>query len=369
MTIERVETRVLSHPLGQPRGSGRRFSSRRAAVLVKVTAAGGAVGWGECAGAPEAVAPLLREFLAPRAVAADPLAAGALNDDLAQRCAEQGGGPLYHALAGLDLALWDLRARLLGVSLATLLGGRRTAVAQAYCAALPYARGADAPEQAAAAARAAAEAGWTAVVLKVGADRERDLASLRAVRRAVGPDLPIALDADGVLTASEALALALPAADEGLAWFEEPVAPDDEAGLAIVRAALAPLGVPLAAGRLESDPARLARRLASGGPDWVTVDPTVVGLSGALFLASAAAAHHRRVRPVGGVSAVGVAAVLAWLATRPERPAPVAWEWGECPLRDDLAPVFPHREGPAVAIPDGPGLGFELDEERLDCYL
>jgi L-alanine-DL-glutamate epimerase-like enolase superfamily enzyme len=368
MTIERVDVFVLSHPLSEPLGTARRWLSRRSAVVVRLLGADGSAGWGECRGAPEIVAPLLRDFLAPRLVGQEALTAGPVLADLETRCREQGGGPLFAALAGLDMAWWDLRARLLGVPLATLLGGRPAAGVTLTCAPLPYPRGADQDQRLAAWARAAADEGVTDIGLKVGADRARDLANVRAVRRAVGPDATLGMDADGCLGAARAVELGLHAAVEGVAWFAEPVDADDHAGRAAVHAALSAQGVTVAAGAGLYDPRHAAALCAGGGVDVVLADPSAAGgLSGLVRLAALADAHHVELRLAGGGSAVATAARLAAIGGL-GLAAQLPWEWGEQPLRDDIAEDFPRRDGARLAAPDGPGLGVTFEVERLAHY-
>ncbi|NUQ02021.1 MAG: mandelate racemase/muconate lactonizing enzyme family protein, partial [Armatimonadetes bacterium] len=126
MEIERVEVLALRQRLREPLGNAQRWESSRAALLVKVTTSKGLVGWGECHGSPELCAPIVNDFLGPRVIGQDPLKTAVLWENLYQRGREYGRQGLFlSALSGLDLALWDLKGKALGVSVATLLGGAR----------------------------------------------------------------------------------------------------------------------------------------------------------------------------------------------------------------------------------------------------
>jgi mandelate racemase len=126
------------------------------------------------------------------------------------------------ALAGLDIALWDVLARSSELPLVRLLGGRPAPI-RAYAS-----LGMDGPQQAAAAAAAAARSGFTAVKVKIGyADLAEDLAVVRSVRLGAGPALDIMADYNQALTLPQALDRCRALDDEGITWIEEPVGAQD----------------------------------------------------------------------------------------------------------------------------------------------
>ncbi|MGO4834734.1 mandelate racemase/muconate lactonizing enzyme family protein, partial [Rhizobiaceae sp. 2RAB30] len=119
------------------------YPSTDMTLLVKVTGESGKVGWGECYGivAPEATKAIIDDVLGPVVVGRDPGDAVAIHEDLYDLMRVRGffGGFYVDALAGLDIALWDLAGKGLGVPVSTLLGGRRHGTIPAYVSGLPRA--------------------------------------------------------------------------------------------------------------------------------------------------------------------------------------------------------------------------------------
>ena len=207
---------------------------------------GGETGLGYTYGA-SAVAELVESQLADVVAGADalhPQAAWAA----VQRALRNAGRPGIAAMAvsAVDVALWDLKARLLGVSLADLLGRFHREVpvyASGGFTSWPDERLAEWATQGAALGR---------VKVKVGREPARDPERLRLVREAVGDDVELLVDANGAFTPAEALRWARRYAEYGVAWFEEPVTSDDRVGLRRVRDR-APAGMAIAGGEYEWD--------------------------------------------------------------------------------------------------------------------
>jgi L-alanine-DL-glutamate epimerase-like enolase superfamily enzyme len=150
----------------------------------------------------------------------------------------------FCAVSAVDQALWDLKARLLGVPLVVLLGAAHTEVpiygSGGFCSYTD--------ERLCKQLGGWAEAGIPRVKMKVGRDPDRDPARLDAAREAIGDDVELYVDANGAFARKEALAWAERYASSwGVTWFEEPVSSDDLAGLALIRDS-GPAGLEIAAG-------------------------------------------------------------------------------------------------------------------------
>jgi L-alanine-DL-glutamate epimerase-like enolase superfamily enzyme len=158
------------------------------------------------------------------------------------------------AVAAVDVALWDLKARLLQLPLAQLLGRVHEGVPI-------YGSGGFTSyddEQLAAQLAGWAQAGIPRVKMKVGREAARDPARVRVAREAIGDAVELFVDANGAYSVKQALALADEFAASGVRWFEEPVSSDDLAGLAAVRSR-APSGMDVAAGEYGYDLPYFAR--------------------------------------------------------------------------------------------------------------
>jgi len=214
-------------------------------VLVKVTTAGGVVGWGETYGiaAPQATRAIIDELLAPVVKGRDVLDPAVIQQDLYDLMRVRGffGGYYVDAIAGIDIALWDAAARVAGLPLAKMLGGMRSAEIPAYVSGLPCATLAERVEL----AKEWKAKGFSAFKFAAAVSHEGVVDEAAALREAVGPDAQIMVDLHWKYTAAEALSLIAQLQPYALAFVEAPVQPEDTEGLARV-AAMSP--VPIAAG-------------------------------------------------------------------------------------------------------------------------
>jgi L-alanine-DL-glutamate epimerase-like enolase superfamily enzyme len=197
------------------------------------------------------------------------------------------------AIAAVDVALWDLKARLLELPLALLLGTVRTEIPV-------YGSGgfvSYSDQQLADQLAGWVEAGIPRVKLKVGRDPGHDPDRVRTAREAVGPKAALLVDANGAYYRKQALRLAEVFATQGVCWFEEPVSSDDLQGLRLLRDR-APAGMDIAAGEYAFDLFGVQRMLDAGAVDVIQPDATRCGgISG--FLQAATLAQTKGV----GVSA------------------------------------------------------------------
>jgi L-alanine-DL-glutamate epimerase-like enolase superfamily enzyme len=173
------------------------------------------------------------------------------------------------AIAAVDNALWDLKARLLDLPLATLLDPVRPAVPVYGSGGFTSYTDERLAEQL---------GGWAAmgiprVKMKVGREPERDPERMRVARAAIGPHTELYVDANGALSRKGALAFAARAAEHGVSWFEEPVSSDDLEGLRLVRDR-APAGMDIAAGEYGYMLPYFEAMLTAGAVDCLQADVT-----------------------------------------------------------------------------------------------
>jgi L-alanine-DL-glutamate epimerase-like enolase superfamily enzyme len=209
----------------------------------------------------------------------DAMAVGAAWEAMGRACRNLGRpGVASMAIAAVDTALWDLKARLLEVPLATLLDPVRRGVPV-------YGSGGftSYPDRRLAEQLGGwAEQGIPRVKMKVGRDPGRDGERMRVAREAIGPDAELFVDANGALTRKGALGFAARAVEHGVTWFEEPVSSDDLEGLRLVRDG-APAGMDIAAGEYGYMPSYFEAMLAAGAVDCLQADVTrCEGISGFL---------------------------------------------------------------------------------------
>jgi L-alanine-DL-glutamate epimerase-like enolase superfamily enzyme len=198
------------------------------------------------------------------------------------------------AISAVDIALWDLKAKLLDQPLAGLLGRVHDDIPVYGSGGFTSYDDRQTREQL---------AGWTQgdgigrVKIKIGEswgrDERRDLRRVALAREVIGPDAELYVDANGGYGAGQAVRVAAALADYGVSWFEEPVSSDDPAGLAVVRQQVLP---DVAAGEYSWSLADSRRLLEAGAVDCLQLDVTRCGgITEFLRGAALAAAHNLQV--------------------------------------------------------------------------
>ena len=184
------------------------------------------------------------------------------------------------AISAVDNALWDLKARLVNLSVADLLGRAHQSIAAYGSGGFTSYSKVELERQLA----GWVNAGITRVKMKIGSDPAADIERVRTAREAIGPNAELFVDANGAYDRKQALAKAVAFADLGVSWFEEPVSSDDLEGLRLIRQQ-APAGLRIAAGEYGYDSFYYRRMLEAGAVDVLQADATrCAGITG--FLAA-----------------------------------------------------------------------------------
>lgn len=320
-------------------------------ALVRVETADGSVGWGEsyCV-EPRAIVAVFDTLIEPLATGKD--AADEALVPAIQRTLHNLGrsGPVAHAIAGLDIALWDLRGKREGVPLYELLGGRRRARVRAYASLLQYYGDGELLDRI---VTRALDEGYTEIKL-----HERTTDAVAAARRAAGADVPLMVDTNCAWLPAEA-----PKAIEEMAafaplWIEEPLwPPEDHDALARLQASSP---VPLAVGENASSAFELSRLIGLGCARYVQPSVIKLGLSAAWALARQCEGSAVACAPQVAFFGPGYLASLHLLAAQR---AEASLER----LYVELAHVPYGNTVPAaggwVDVPDGPGLGADPEPE------
>ena len=218
------------------------------ALLVEIISEDGLSGWGEAFGPPALTAPIV-EFYKPLLVGADGLATELHWQNLYNRLRDHGQkGLTVEALSAVDIALWDLKGRLLGLPVHRLMGGPLRSRVQAYATGFYRKRDGNPLSYLVDEALQRADAGFSAIKLKLGFGIDDDIRLCREVRRAVGDTMAIMVDANHAYDATAAIRVGRQIEDLDIAWFEEPVPPEDLQGYRQVKSALR---IPIAGGEAE----------------------------------------------------------------------------------------------------------------------
>jgi L-alanine-DL-glutamate epimerase-like enolase superfamily enzyme len=356
-TVERVTAAAYRIPTDRPESDGTLEWDATTLVAVDVEAGGArGLGWTYADASAATIAATLLAAAIDGADALDVPAAHAAMRRALRNAGAPGVGGM--ALSAVDVALWDLKGKLLGAPLAALLGRARPAVpaygSGGFCS---YSE-AELREQ----LGGWAAQGLRAVKMKVGRDPRADPARVRAAREAAGR-AALMVDANGAYSRKQALALAAAFAADGVTWLEEPVSSDDLAGLRLVRDR-APAGMDVAAGEYGHAPGYFRRMLEAGAVDVLQADLSRCGgVTGFLAAAAVAAAFHV---PLSSHCAPALHAAPLCAA---ETALHAEWFHDHARIERLLIEGAPEpRDGLLAPQRERPGLGLELrraDAERF----
>lgn len=373
MKIAKIETFGLEAPLESPFAWSQAWVTKRRAVLVRVATADGTEGWGEiyCQAPPVVYTTIIAALLAPHYLGANPWDREALWQAAYNATIDAGQrGFVVGALSALDIALWDIVGKDSGQPVHRLLGGLARTHVQAYATGLYRQPGEEWIGALPAEAAGYVEQGFRVLKMKVGFGIPLDVAAVRTVREAIGPDVALAVDANHAYKPVQAIELGRRIAPYDIAWFEEPVSPEDIAGYCEVRERQP---IPIAGGELAYTRFGFRDLLERRAADILQPDLCLCGgLSEGRAIADLARAWN--VRCWAHVWGTGIAQAtamhfLGWMPTKSAYadvdPLLVEWDNTPNPLRAQIVPDPPVFAAGSVAVPTAPGLGVSIDRAAV----
>ena len=322
-------------------------------LYVRVTTSGGMVGWGESFGtARSMVIAAFDNWIRPLAVGQN-----VTDEKLVPRIERMllslsRSGPLAHALAGLDIALWDIRGKLAGVPVSALLGGAKRTRVECYASLLQYSGNSEHIKRNTA---RALERGFRLIKL-----HERTPEAVAAAREVTGPDIPLMVDTNCAWTPAEAEVAVMAMAPYNPLWVEEPIyPPEDFEALAKLRTVT---GVALGFGENATSLRDFRRMVTIGKADYV--QPAMVKLGITALAKVAAEVEQAGALCVPNAFYIGPAflAVLHCLAAK-EKDSPLERmfaDFGATPF----SRTVPVTNG-GVEVPQGPGLGADPEDDLI----
>ena len=373
MKICKVNTHILEYKLSTPfESAATRFSSRQH-MLVEITCDDGTIGWGECLGPAGPNAAVVKVY-SQHLIGRNPLDNEVIWLDLYNTLRDQGQrGLTITALSGIDVALWDIKGKHFNVPISTLLGGRVRESVRAYATGSFRRDGVDRVRDCAQECAAHINAGFHAVKIKIGFGVLEDLDVICAVREVIGRDARLMVDANHGYTVREAITLGNAAAQYDIDWLEEPVVPEL---LTAYRAVRAGQPIPVAGGETWQGRFAFHEALKTGCVD--IAQPDLCGSGGFTEMrriADIATLHGIRLVPHVWGTAVQIAASLQFIASLlpdPPRQNPIApifeFDRTHNPFRQTIIKQPIEHINGIVNIPNGPGLGIEIDRDVIAQY-
>ncbi len=373
MKIRDIKTYVLDAALAEPFAYSQAWYERRGACLVEIVGEDGNSGWGEAFGPARLTAPIV-EYYKTLLIGEDALATERHWQNMYNRLRDHGQkGLAIEALSAIDIALWDLKGRHLGVSVHRLLGGPLRDKVEAYATGFYRKRHGDPIAYLVEEAHERVGQGFTGIKLKLGFGLDDDARLCETVRRAIGPGIRIMVDANHAYDAVGAIRLGRLIEPLDIAWFEEPVPPEDLAGYREVKAALR---IPIAGGEAEFTRWGFRPLITERLVDILQPDVAAAGgISETKKIADMANAFGVRLNPHVWGTGVALAASLQLIAALPHNPPglhPIEplleFDQSEHPIRMAVIrePIV-QRDG-WVRIPDRPGLSIDIDRAALDKF-
>lgn len=361
-------TEVIAHPLTQtlPRPTVTSWGAYTAVsmVLVEVRTDAGITGVGETLArfSPKAYADLIETSLRPRLIGQDPRNIAALWQSMRRALSGRAGGVLIEAIAGVDIALWDIMGKAAGMPIAKLLGGIGRDRIDVYAAAVNWADDATADAELA----RYLEQGFTRIKVKIAKPVKEACRRIERLRERAGDDIGLCVDANWAYTIDEAVEVGKTLSANGYFWFEEPLAPENEQGYEHLRDRC---DVPLAAGESNftvDQAMRLVmnRTLSILQPDVARAG----GITETRRMAALAQNHDVGYAPHIGMSGIICETASVHLSAAQPNFRVMECETDRSPFKTALADIAPgclRQKDGTLDVPTGPGLGLTIDWDAV----
>ena len=361
-------TDVIAHPLSQtlpkPTVTSWGIYSEVSIVLVEVRTDSGIVGVGEVLArfSPKAYAELIETSLKPRLVGQDARNIGALWQSMRRALSGRAGGILIEAIAGIDIALWDILGKAAGLPIAKLLGGIGRESIDVYAAAVNWVDDAEADREL---ERYIGE-GFPRIKVKMSNPVKEACRRIERLRKRAGDDIGLCVDANWAYNLDQAVEVGKALSANGYFWFEEPLAPENEQGYEELRKRC---DVSLAAGE-SNFTADQVQRLVSRRTLSI-LQPDVAragGITETRRMADYAALHDVAYAPHIGMSGIICETASVHLAAALPNFRVMECECDLSPFKRELADLAPgciRQKNGTLDVPTAPGLGIEIDWDAV----
>lgn len=368
MKITKVETFVLSNQLKETFFFSQWTYSERRICIVKITTDEGVIGWGEGYGPADVIRSGIN-LVTPLLIGENPLENETLwykmyrkTLDFARR------GVLAASISAVDVALWDLKGKILNQPVSVLMGGQHRKRVVPYATGLYFSESDNLTAKLVAEAKTYVKQGFKAVKMKVGLSVSQDIEMVKAVREAIGNNIKLMIDSNHAYSLREATELSRAVEKYDIGWFEEPVSPEYYHQYKELRSKTT---IPIAGGECEYLRYGFQTLLENDCVDILQVDICGAGgLSEAKRISTLA--NTRGIEIVPHVWGTGIAfhAALHFIANLepiPGRLHPpdmyIEYDRTENDIRESLTTPSIEMKNGFINIPQSPGLGIEVDEQ------
>ncbi len=375
MKIACIRTHHLHCKLDKPFGFSQWSYSERSVLVIEIITDTGLSGWGECYGPAEVIQSAVTHYYGPRIIGMDALS----NDVIWQHMWRSSldfarGGVMMAAMSGIDMALWDLKGKVLDSSISELMGGQQRDAVPCYATGMYFE---DLPEaelleSLIREARAYVDDGFKAMKIKVGKNPDFDKKLIVAMRKAL-PETSLMADSNHAYDLPEAICIGKLLEQNDYEWFEEPLSPEHPD---LYRQLNDKVDITLASGECEQTRFGFLSLINSGGVQLLQPDLSYCGGPGeALKIRALASAHGINVIPHVWGTMFNLAAATHFLATAcPEpgrlesKPLFLEYDRTQNPLRDEIWDIKVEVSDGDATVPTSPGLGVTVNRNSMNKF-
>ncbi|MEC7286317.1 MAG: mandelate racemase/muconate lactonizing enzyme family protein [Bacteroidota bacterium] len=374
ITISKIETYVLKDTLEKSFFFSQWEYSERCICIVKITCSDGTYGWGEGYG-PANILESGIEFLKAQVLGENPLHNEVIWNKMYRKTLDFARrGVLVASMSAIDIAIWDIKGKLLNQSVGSLLGGVQRKYVVPYATGMYFTEKDNLTKDFEVEAKLYLEKGFKAIKMKVGLGISKDVSNVKHLRSIVGYDIKLMIDSNHAYTYTEALELSKKLEKYEISWFEEPVSPEFYEQYAELRQKTT---IPIAGGECEYLRFGFHQLLKNKSVDIIQPDICACGgLTEAKRIASLASTYGVDIVPHTWGSSIGIHVALHFISNLESLPGRMfspdfllEFDQTENALREQL--TFPKLEmkNGKIQVPSSPGLGLEVNEDELHKFV
>jgi len=367
MKIKDVKVISLEVPMEEPYKIANVKFNNAYATIVKIITNDGITGIGECIArvSPRIAESIVDDFLKPILIGRDPLDFEALWHDMYEIMRGRGHsrGFFIEAIAGIDIAIWDIIGKYHNLPIVKVLGGYNKKKIEVYASSLMHKDIKTLEKE----AENLVKKGYKGIKLKIGRGIEKDIENIARIRNVIGYDIKLMVDANSYYRASEAIRLGSRMKEFDIYWFEEPVPTEDIHGYEKINKTL---DIPIAGGESEFTAFGFRDLLERDAIE--IVQPNIAragGFTECRKIASLASIYNKYYAPQTGMSSA--ICMIASMHLAAATPNFLIFEY--MILNNPLLHIFknpiPEAKDGYCEIPNKPGLGYELDENKIKKYI
>ena len=374
ITISKIETYVLKDTLEKSFFFSQWEYSERCICIVKITCSDGTYGWGEGYG-PANILESGIEFLKAQVLGENPLHNEVIWNKMYRKTLDFARrGVLVASMSAIDIAIWDIKGKLLNQSVGSLLGGVQRKYVVPYATGMYFTEKDNLTKDFEVEAKLYLEKGFKAIKMKVGLGISKDVSNVKHLRSIIGYDIKLMIDSNHAYTYTEALELSKKLEKYEISWFEEPVSPEFYEQYAELRQKTT---IPIAGGECEYLRFGFHQLLKNKSVDIIQPDICACGgLTEAKRIASLASTYGVDIVPHTWGSSIGIHVALHFISNLESLPGRMfspdfllEFDQTENALREQL--TFPKLEmkNGKIQVPSSPGLGLEVNEDELHKFI